>query len=197
MTVLTKEQVLLFACEIPGQTWYRELSFLYDAVAESKRHVEVGVYCGRSLFVASHGMQSGEIIAIDNRQGMGVVPVDFARDMTNLVIRHANPKVNITLIEASSVDASRRRECQGPFDSAFIDGDHSFEYVLSDIESWLPQMRIGGLMMGHDYWAAHLGVMDAVHKVFGGCCNVVRDSRLWHTKVGVPWTYPWVDEVSG
>lgn len=36
-------------------------------------------------------------------------------------------------------------------DFVFIDGDHSYEGTSRDIESWLPKVKIGGFICGHDY----------------------------------------------
>lgn len=38
----------------------------------------------------------------------------------------------------------------GNIDFLFIDGDHSYEDVLLDLESWVPKVRSGGLVAGHD-----------------------------------------------
>ena len=38
----------------------------------------------------------------------------------------------------------------GFFDLVFIDGDHSYEATLSDIELWLPKVARGGILCGHD-----------------------------------------------
>lgn len=38
----------------------------------------------------------------------------------------------------------------GFFDLVFIDGDHSYEATLSDIDSWLPKVARGGVLCGHD-----------------------------------------------
>ena len=36
-------------------------------------------------------------------------------------------------------------------DMVFIDGDHGFGAVIKDIKFWLPIIRDGGLITGHDY----------------------------------------------
>lgn len=41
----------------------------------------------------------------------------------------------------------------GLVDMVFIDGDHSYEHCLSDIEAWLPHIKYGGVMALHDYLA--------------------------------------------
>jgi hypothetical protein len=55
-------------------------------------------------------------------------------------------------------------------DFVFIDADHSYECCLADIKAWLPKIKPGGFISGHDYdntdypqW----GVKRAVEEVFG------------------------------
>jgi len=36
-------------------------------------------------------------------------------------------------------------------DFVYIDGDHSLEGVYVDLKCWLPKLRIGGIIAGHDY----------------------------------------------
>jgi len=37
------------------------------------------------------------------------------------------------------------------FDFVFIDGDHSTEGVSADIAAWLPKIKPGGILIGHDW----------------------------------------------
>jgi hypothetical protein len=54
-------------------------------------------------------------------------------------------------------------------DFLFIDGDHSFRQVLSDLVNWVPKVRPGGLIVGHD--ADKPKVRKAVDKFWpGGEC---------------------------
>lgn len=36
-------------------------------------------------------------------------------------------------------------------DFIFIDGNHAYEYVKEDIVNWIPKVKMGGLISGHDY----------------------------------------------
>jgi len=60
-------------------------------------------------------------------------------------------------------------------DFVFIDGDHRYECVLADIQAWLPKVKAGGIIAGHDYgWCSD--VRRAVHEVFGDADGKYEDS---------------------
>jgi hypothetical protein len=54
-------------------------------------------------------------------------------------------------IRAYSMDAVKDFKDES-LDFVFIDGNHSFEYVINDIAEWSKKVRIGGIISGHDYW---------------------------------------------
>ena len=37
-------------------------------------------------------------------------------------------------------------------DIVFIDGNHTYKYVLQDMKDWYSVVRIGGILAGHDYY---------------------------------------------
>ena len=47
-------------------------------------------------------------------------------------------------------------------DFVYIDGNHTYEFVKSDIELYYPKLRKGGVIGGHDFSAMFLGVCRAV-----------------------------------
>lgn len=49
----------------------------------------------------------------------------------------------------------------------FVDGLHDYESVLADIKAWLPLVKPGGLIAGHDHTASYPGVERAVREMFG------------------------------
>jgi hypothetical protein len=54
----------------------------------------------------------------------------------------------------------------GSLDFVYIDAEHTFEAVEKDVSSWLPKMKSGGIISGHDYWPGH-AVEQAVSSVIG------------------------------
>jgi len=51
-------------------------------------------------------------------------------------------------------------------DGVFIDADHSYEAVKKDIADWMPKVRKGGILAGHDYIQTFSGVVKAVNESF-------------------------------
>jgi hypothetical protein len=66
------------------------------------------------------------------------------------------------------------------FDLVYIDAIHTFKCLNADIGYWLPKIKTGGFIGGHDYGSHRWpGVEEAVTKWFG------KDIQLW--EVGQVW----------
>jgi hypothetical protein len=71
-------------------------------------------------------------------------------------------------------------------DFLFIDANHTYEFVRNDIQMWLPKMKPGSVMAGHDYNMSHPGVIQAVNEMFVE--EVERD--YYHPEDGTPRNKP-------
>ena len=69
------------------------------------------------------------------------------------------------IIELDSVEASTGFP-DNYFDLVFIDALHSYEGCLADIKAWMPKVKQGGYICGHDY-PRRPGVVRAVTEIFG------------------------------
>jgi predicted O-methyltransferase YrrM len=70
-------------------------------------------------------------------------------------------------------------------DFVFIDGNHAYDFVLEDITLWLPKVKPGGLLTGHDYrvpgYRGAFGVTRAVRDFFGDDHANIR--HVWYHEV--------------
>jgi hypothetical protein len=67
------------------------------------------------------------------------------------------------------------------FDFVYLDGDHRYESVRSDIMHWMPLVKKGGYLCGHDYESSnHGGVIQAVNELLGPPERVYEDHSWVH-----------------
>lgn len=59
-------------------------------------------------------------------------------------------------------------------DFVYIDADHSYPAVLSDIARWYPKVRKGGIIGGHDF------TTDSVRQAVMYFCEHAKIERLYH-----------------
>lgn len=69
-----------------------------------------------------------------------------------------------------------------PLDFVFIDAEHTYEAVRSDIALWLPHIKPGGFIAGHDYNRATPGVIRAVNEAFG-LVDLTGGDRTWRVRL--------------
>ena len=81
-----------------------------------------------------------------------------------------------TAIRKDSLKSSNEFE-DNSCDVVFIDMTHKYEYVLSDINSWLPKVKPGGWLAGHD--AHHRDVQRALHEGVDRPKDVLKLENCW------------------
>ncbi len=69
------------------------------------------------------------------------------------------------ILRMRSVDGAARIPDRS-LDFVYIDGNHGEPYVRADLEAWVPKVRAGGIVSGHDYCGKgkHLEVKPAVDR---------------------------------
>lgn len=86
------------------------------------------------------------------------------------------------ILQCISEEASKRIE-DGTLDFVFIDADHSYAGVSSDIKLWAPKLRPDGLLCGHDYgmevYYPQWGVKQAVNEFAAANNLVVEQGPDW------------------
>lgn len=121
------------------------------------------------------GVMSGQLSAILlERPDLHLLMVDVwpvAASRINAIRNTEFAELRRTVIHAESPYAARFVNDDW-LDFVFVDADHSYAACSADIRGWLPKLRAGGMMCGHDYrnpqfpgvaeavdlWASELGI---------------------------------------
>ena len=80
-----------------------------------------------------------------------LVDLDNSVFDTGLFLNHGQKK--ISFIKKNSIEAAK--DVPDGLDFVFIDADHGYQAVKDDIDAWLPKVRQGGIIAGHDYMKEH------------------------------------------
>jgi predicted O-methyltransferase YrrM len=137
--------------------------------------VEVGSYLGASsLFIASalnRSKYTSKLYCVDTWQNTAMS--DGEQDTWIAFKRNTQNFKNIFPLRGTSVQVAA--EFQNKIDFLFLDGDHSYEGVKTDVDSWLPKVKSGGVVAMHDIgWAE--GVQQVVREDV--LPRVVKSGRL-------------------
>lgn len=60
---------------------------------------------------------------------------------------------NIRIIRDFSVKAADYKDV-GDLDFVYIDANHEFSHVVADLAAWVPKVRVGGIVSGHDFFTS-------------------------------------------
>lgn len=162
-----------FYQNIPG--WF-SYEYIYkevvDMVEDGDIIVEIGSYKGKSAaYMAVELLNSGKKVQFDCIDPCKLLPTytDIKNSDVELVdgysaegfhSRLSSVQGYYNLIEMSSVDAANKY-ADNSISFIMIDGDHAYESVKTDVLTYLPKMKSGGIMVGDDAFDA--GVWKAVN----------------------------------
>lgn len=165
-----------------GEQWFTYQD-IYDKIIKSIPDggwiVEVGAWKGASTSYLAVEAQHKKmkIDVVDTWAGS-----EEHKEMSDIVenslfgtfIDNLRPLINmINPIRSDSISASKMYADEF-LDAVFIDADHRYESVKADILAWMPKVKNGGILAGHDYCSTHFGVMQAVNELVPQS-DIIRD----------------------
>ena len=141
--------------------------------------VEIGAYSGEGTMVLAKYFK--HVLAVDPwLNGYDINDVASSQCPMKFVLAkfHENTKDfdNVSYSQSKSLDALDFIK-DGELDLVYVDGDHRYEAVLADLKGWLPKLRAGGVMAGHDW--SFPAVKKALAEVFVGKEAVLFQGDSW------------------
>lgn len=131
-----------------------------------KKGAEIGVASGRYSEILCRNIPDLELYCVDpwkpykgNRRGGGANK--HSTNYQKAVTRLSN--YNVKFLQMLSMEAVGKIP-DGYLDFVFIDGNHSFDYIMRDLIEWSKKVKKGGIISGHDYYKfRYAGIVEAVN----------------------------------
>jgi predicted O-methyltransferase YrrM len=171
------------------QTWMRDQvgqEGLLDLIKElgdnsDKTMIEIGSFVGESTVLFAQSFK--KVIAIDPFEADydPQDPTSYLFEFDNVYQTYLDRITVYSNIETLIMTSNEAVDIlnQDHFDFVYIDGLHTYEGVKTDIQNYLPKVKKGGVIGGHDYTSQipHLvGVYEAVNEMFGQPDKVFGDN---------------------
>jgi hypothetical protein len=153
--------------QIPASRWH-DLGHLLNDL-DYTLGVEIGVYRGRFTATLAKRAPKMQLVGVD---AWKVYPgykdycdSDLEDEAYLDAVRRTEIYPQVKLVNDWSVEASKMFKDES-LDYIFIDANHSYEWVVEDMKAWIPKVKTGGIVMGHDYFVMkklNFGVIQAVN----------------------------------
>jgi len=133
--------------------WMNEvdLLWLFNKAKEMNNIIEIGSWKGRSTHALLSGCK-GTVYAIDHFKGSQAEPRAHAEARTGDIYGQFMENVghfkNLRVLKMDTAEAVKQFEDKS-IDMVFIDGGHSRQEVIGDINRWFPKAK--KMLCGHDF----------------------------------------------
>lgn len=142
--------------------------------------IEIGSWIGTSTIALAKGTKH-KVYAIDPHTGMHEQTKYGIKSSLNYLLENIkkNKIKNVEILVCKSMYATKK--IKNEIGMVFIDGDHRYEEVKKDINSWGKRLKINGIIAIHDTVGLKKGVKKAVteliynsknYKVLGICDSI-------------------------
>jgi hypothetical protein len=175
-----------------GEDWFTYPS-LYKSMVKrfpsGSKFVEIGSWKGKSsAFMAveiANSHKNIEFYCVDTWEGSvehkGIDNIDLL--YYQFILNMKPLEKYYKSIRSRSLKAAEQFENES-LDFVFIDASHEYEDVKKDIQTWLPKIKKGGVLAGHDYYLGYdyfPGVKKAVNECLSNL-EVYDDCFIFHVK---------------
>lgn len=174
------------------------IKFLVDKI-NARKIIEIGSWLGESTSEWAKAVinkDGAEVLSVDWYKGnpeTDLFDVAEQKDIYSIFrnnMRELGVSDIIKTFVMSSSDAAKFVP-DGYADIVYIDACHDYKNVRKDIAMWIPKLRAGGIIAGHDYESSeyderyvdldvfdhkHHGVIKAVNESFD---SINVEERIW------------------
>jgi hypothetical protein len=156
-----------FYRNIPGWFDFEQLYCKVISELPNKSHIVEVINSGKSIKIDAVDTWTGSTDIIKNIYEIDPQMISNNGNILELFKSNLKSVIDyVTPIQLNSTEAAKLYEDKS-LDFVFLDAGHDYSHVKEDILAWLPKIKDGGIIGGHDYKHPCLpGVTEAVDEFF-------------------------------
>ncbi len=161
------------------------IEFIKNKFSKELVGVEVGVKEGVNAEDILKNLNMGKLYLVDI-WGFFItegVCINYENEYEKVLKKFENDK-NVIIKKQTSLDAVKEFK-DNSLDFVYIDACHQYLSVKADIKAWLPKIKKGGVLSGHDYekdvWHGTIKAVDEFIKETNYKLNT-KETDWWITK---------------
>lgn len=122
---------------------------------EGSTILEIGSYLGASTaFLAAAAIQRGATVQAVDTWMNDAMGAEGTWDTWTEFTTNTQPFRDYIVPHRGASTAVHAAKGDIPCDLLFVDGDHTYDGVVTDLKTWLPSLKAGGVLVMHDFDAA-------------------------------------------
>lgn len=161
---------------------------VYTILGDNLQIIEIGSYCGASASIIANQFKNSTINCVDPwspyTEDCSIIDIQQQEkeliEAENLFDTVVSNHTNIRKNKTSSLEYAKKI-LDRSIDFIYIDGNHQYSSVKEDILSWLPKIKNGGIISGHDYtWDS---VKKVTQEIFKRMPDYTYEDSSWMYKL--------------
>lgn len=143
----TQRQGLIDLCNVVKQK-----------LGDSLNIVEIGSYCGSGTKIILDIFKQSKVNCVDPWEKYIEDCSVYDIDKQELELREAEGIFDEIILHHNNVFKNKKTSSEyvktiqnESIDFVYIDGNHQYSSVKEDIINWIPKIKLGGVLCGHDY----------------------------------------------
>ena len=115
-----------------------------------RRIVEIGIAEGLFTEAIARANPDADVIGVDSFQAYHDMSADTVQVNELIARQRLRVYPHVTITRGASTDVAQTFT-EESIDAVYIDGDHEYSAVVADLHAWIPKVKRGGMVAGHDY----------------------------------------------
>jgi hypothetical protein len=178
--------------ETIGENWFSYAEFykdIVDQLSDDALIVEVGCWKGRSTCCLGveilNSKKNINLFCVDSWKYIPSTeqPISSQEEFDKVYFEfldNIKPFASLTTIIREDSNKAAKSFADESLDFIFVDANHTYESVKDDVYAWIPKLKKGGIIAGHDYFTrVHPGVKQAIDEIFKENVSFIPEQNVW------------------